>query len=136
MAKTFLLEVVTPEQILLSKQVESVVVPAAEGYLGILAGHAPLLAVLKPGEIAIRDEKGSAYLFTAGGFLECTPAKVNVLTESAEPVEKIDVPRAEEALERARKRIESADPGVDKDRARLAKARAEGRIRAARKHGR
>ncbi len=136
MAKTFLLEIVTPEQVLLSKQVESAVVPAAEGYLGILAGHAPLLCLLKAGEITIRDERGTTFYFTSGGFLEATPTKVNLLTESAEAIDKIDVGRAEEAVERARKRLETGDPGVDKPRARAALSRAENRIKVAKKHGR
>ncbi|MBI2899964.1 MAG: ATP synthase F1 subunit epsilon [Planctomycetes bacterium] len=135
MAKTFLLEIVTPEQVLLSRPVESLVVPAAEGYLGILAGHAPLLCVLQPGEITIRDEKGTSHYCTSGGFLEATPAKVNVLTESAEPIEKIDLPRAEEARERALKRIGSGEPEVDRERARAALARADARIRLAKKRG-
>lgn len=134
MAKTFLLEIVTPEQILLSKQVESVIVPAAEGYLGILAGHAPLLATLQPGEVKLRDDHGTtSYLFTSGGFLEVTPQKVNLLTEASEPAEKIDVKRAEEARERAKQRLATAEPGIDKARARTALARAEARLKAAKR---
>ena len=64
MGKTFLLEIVTPEQVLYSREVESVVVPAYEGYLGILAGHAPLLATLKPGELTIRTGKEESHFFS------------------------------------------------------------------------
>ena len=54
MAKTFRLEIVTPEKIVFSEDVVSLVAPAENGYLGVLAGHAPLLCTLKPGEIRIR----------------------------------------------------------------------------------
>ena len=132
-SKTFLLEIVTPEKAVLSQEVESIVVPAHEGYLGVLAGHAPLLSTLKPGEITIRSGHEEFHYCTTGGFMEATPKKVTILSESAERVDQIDVKRAEEALQRAKERLAAADKTVDKERARAALARAEARLRIARK---
>jgi F-type H+-transporting ATPase subunit epsilon len=136
MSKGFLLEIVTPEKIVYSQEVASVVFPAHEGYLGVLAGHAPLLALLRPGEISIRADKGERHYATGGGFVEATPKKVIILCESAEDVAGIDLARAKESRDRAAQRLHSLEKGVDRDRAEQALARAENRIRLAEKYRR
>ena len=135
MAKKFRTEIVTPEKIVFSEEIESLVIPAERGYLGVLAGHAPLLCTLQPGEITIRREKGETRYATSGGFMEVTPGKAVLLTESAEDVSAIDVARAEESRKRAQERLAiAAGKEVDKSRAKAALARAENRLRLAQKH--
>jgi F-type H+-transporting ATPase subunit epsilon len=133
MAKKFKVEIVTPERLVFSAEAESLVVPAERGYLGILAGHAPLLCTLQPGEILIRGEKGDLHYATSGGFMEVTPQKASLLTESAEESEGIDVARAEKSVARAKERLVSADKGVDKERAKEALERAQNRLKLASK---
>src|SRR5262245_52947935 len=133
MAKTFKLEIVTPEKLVFSEDVSSLVVPAEEGYLGVLAGHAPLLAALRPGEIRFRRDSGESLLATSGGFMEVLPKKTSILCESAEAPESIDTSRAEKARQRAKERLAHPGKDVDRDRAEAAAARAENRIRVAKK---
>ncbi len=134
MAKKFRTEIVTPEKVVFSEEIESLVIPAERGYLGVLAGHAPLLCTLKPGAITIRGDRGEQHFSTGGGFMEVTPAKAVLLTESAEEVSTIDLKRAEEAKKRAQERLASADKAVDKERARAALDRAQNRLRVAEKY--
>ena len=134
MAKTFLLEVVTPEKAVFSEDVSSLVIPAHEGYLGVLAGHAPMLCTLKPGEIAIHGEHGEQHFATSGGFVEITPKRVIVLSESAERTTDIDIGRAKEARQRAYDRLHKAEKSVDRERAQAALDRADNRLRLAEKY--
>jgi len=134
MAKKFKTEIVTPEKLVFSEDIESLVIPAERGYLGVLAGHAPLLCTLKPGVITIRGDKGELHYSTSGGFMEVTPAKAVLLTESAEEASGIDVTRAEEARKRAQDRLAgTAEKDIDKDRAKAALERAQNRLEVAQK---
>lgn len=114
------LEIVTPDHALVTDQVDEVVVPAAEGYLGVLPGHTPLLATLSIGEMWYRRGSEKFYLSLAGGFVEVLPDKVTVLAELAERAEDIDVTRAERAKQRAEERIASPAVEMDLERARIA----------------
>ena len=134
MAREFKVEIVTPERLAFSAEAESLVVPAERGYLGILAGHAPLLCTLLPGEIRIRGDKGDLHFATSGGFMEVTPRKASLLTESVEDPSEIDAARAREAVDRAKQRLASADRAVDRERARTALERAQNRLRLASKY--
>jgi F-type H+-transporting ATPase subunit epsilon len=131
MARKFKVEIVTPERLVFSEEAESLVVPAERGYLGVLAGHAPLLCTLQPGEILVRGDKGDLHYATSGGFMEVTPQKATLLTESAEESAGIDVARAEQSLARAKERLASADKGIDKERAKEALERAQNRLKLA-----
>jgi F-type H+-transporting ATPase subunit epsilon len=133
MGKKFKVEIVTPEKLVFSEEAESLVVPAERGYLGVLAGHAPLLCTLLPGEIVIRGDKGELHFATSGGFMEVTPQKASLLTESAEELSAIDRERAQKSLDRAKERLASADKAVDKERARESLERAQNRLRVATK---
>lgn len=104
MAKKFLLEIYTPDKLLLSKEVESVVATSVDGEFGVLYGHVPLLTSLDIGEIRFRDGKQVEYGAVAGGFAEVTGKKVTILAEAAELARHIDVDRAERAKERAEQR--------------------------------
>jgi F-type H+-transporting ATPase subunit epsilon len=136
MAKKFKIEIVTPERLVFSEEIESLVIPAERGYLGVLAGHAPLLASLQPGEITIKGAaKGELHFATSGGFMEVTPGKAVLLTESAEEVAAIDVKRAEESKQRAQERLAiAAGKDVDKSRAKAALERAVNRLKLAQKY--
>jgi len=135
MAKTFKLDIVTPERVVFSEDVASLVVPADEGYYGVLAGHAPFLCTIRPGEVSIRRERGEMHYATGGGFMEVTQEHAIILCESAEETAGIDVQRAEEALERAKQRLAATAPGgTDRVRAEAAKERAENRLRLAKKY--
>lgn len=136
MAKKFKTEIVTPEKIVFSEEIESLVIPAERGYLGVLAGHAPLLTTLQPGEITIKGAaKGDLHFATSGGFMEVTPGKAVLLTESAEEVSQIDLARAEEAKKRAQERLApAAGKDVDKSRAKAALERAVNRLKIAQKY--
>ena len=84
---TFQLELVSPEKLLLSRQVDMVIIPAAEGEMGVLPGHSPMIVALRGG--AIRVMENGAYtetLFVAGGFAEVTGERVTVLADEATPL--------------------------------------------------
>jgi F-type H+-transporting ATPase subunit epsilon len=74
---SFQLELVSPEKLLLSRQVEMATIPAAEGEMGVLPGHAPMIVALRGGTIAVRENGAETErLFVAGGFAEITPERV------------------------------------------------------------
>ncbi len=134
-AESLLLIVVTPERQLLRESVDDLQLPGANGYLGILPGHAPLMTELGVGELSYHSGKQSGYLAVIRGFAEVLADRVTVLAELAERAEEIDVARAEEARRRALKRLASQDPSIDWDRATLALQRALIRSQVAAKGG-
>ncbi len=82
MATTYPLRIVTHEEIVIDQEVESLVVPAARGYLGVLAHHAPLLTTLSQGKITLRDAKGDEQHYQVnGGILEVANGTATILTE-------------------------------------------------------
>jgi F-type H+-transporting ATPase subunit epsilon len=123
--------VVSPQRQLLREKVASVQLPGASGELGILPGHAPLITELGNGELSYRSSGGAepVVLAVLSGFAEVLPDRVTVLAETAERPEEIDVERAKAALARAEKRLASADPNVDWDRATIALQRAIVRLK-------
>jgi F-type H+-transporting ATPase subunit epsilon len=122
------LEIVTPEKQLFSGPVDSVTVPSNVGYLGILPGHAPLLAELGIGEVRFKSGDRTDYLFCSWGFVEVLPDRVVLLAQTAELASDIDIKRAEEAKMRAEKLLISKDTGIDYQRAELALLRAISRL--------
>lgn len=125
------LVIVTPERQLLRESVVEVVLPGADGELGILPGHAPLITELGIGELRCRStgSKDEVHLAIIRGFAEVLQERVTVLAETAELAEEIDVERARQALERARARIAASDANIDWDRASAALERALIRIK-------
>jgi F-type H+-transporting ATPase subunit epsilon len=115
-----LLDIVTPDRALVHEEVDEVVVPGSEGYLGILPGHAPLLATLKVGELWYRIGGEKHYLAIAFGFLEALPDRVTILAQIAERAQDIDIARAEDARKRAEERLSTPVPEMDFERARIA----------------
>ncbi|MBM4300879.1 MAG: F0F1 ATP synthase subunit epsilon [Deltaproteobacteria bacterium] len=103
--KQLLLEVVTPDRLVLSTEADVVVCPGVEGQFGVLPGHIPFLSALDIGEMYYRKGGQVEYLAISGGFAEVTGEKVTIVAESAEKGREIDVDRAKRALERAEKRL-------------------------------
>ena len=129
--------IVTPERQLLREAVVEVTLPGAEGQLGVLPGHAPLITELGIGELSYqaKDSSESAPVAVISGFAEVLGDRVTVLAETAERPEEIDIPRAEEAKKRAEQRLAAAasDPNIDWGRAAVALQRSLIRIQVARK---
>jgi F-type H+-transporting ATPase subunit epsilon len=101
MADKLQLEIVTPERSVLTEQVDEVVLPSLEGYMGVLPGHAPLLAQLDVGEVSYRVGQQRKYLAISGGYAEVQRGTVSVLARTAELSEEIDLERAQRAKEKA-----------------------------------
>ena len=132
MPRELYLEIVTAERLVYSGPVRLVSAPGVEGRLGILPGHAPLLASLAPGQLRLRptDEEEEISLAIGGGFMEVLADRVVVMAHSAERAGEIDLQRAVQARERAQARLRDRDEAAA-ERARQAMARAEARIRVA-----
>ena len=130
MAEPIKLEVVTPDKLVLSENVDIVIAPGTEGEFGVLRNHIPFLSTLSEGELRYRQGKELHYLAVAGGFAEVLPDKVTVLAESAEVAREIDIDRAQRARERAEKRLaEGRRADLDHVRAEAALRRALVRLR-------
>jgi F-type H+-transporting ATPase subunit epsilon len=122
------LDIVTAEKLVYSDEVSSVVVPGAEGQLGILPNHAPLLTSLKPGELKVLKEGEETNIAVSGGFLEVLKNVVTILADTAERAEDIDVERAEAALKRAQEKVNSSESDLDLERAIRALKRSQARV--------
>ncbi len=124
------LEVITPERKVYEDDVDMVIAPGSDGYLGILPHHAPLLTSLGPGEFRVKRGGLEEILAVFGGFMDVRGDRVVVLTDAAEHVEDIDVQRAQAARDRAPKELEAGPPSAaEEQRARAALQRAIVRIR-------
>ena len=122
------LEFVTPERAIAHDDVDEVELPGEEGFFGVLPGHAPLLAALKPGEMWYRKGNEKTFAFLGGGFAEVTPDRVSILAPVAERAEDIDLARAEAAKRRAEERLAKPMSDIDFERARIALLRAISRL--------
>ena len=130
--KELLLEVVTPDRLVLSTEADVVVCPGVEGQFGVLPGHIPFLSALEIGEMYYRKGGQIEYLAVSGGFAEVTGEKVTIVAESAEKGREIDVERARRAQERAEKRLTAAKTeNVDWARAEAAMRRSLMRMKVA-----
>jgi F-type H+-transporting ATPase subunit epsilon len=126
------LEIVTPERLAYSDDVDSVQLPGSEGELGILPHHAPLLATLGAGELRIRKGGQEEAFAVFGGFVQVRPDKVIVMAETADLASEIDLETAREARLEAERALESGyHEGADLSAARAALQQALLRIRVA-----
>jgi F-type H+-transporting ATPase subunit epsilon len=130
MAETIELEVVTPERQLVKEAVTEAQVPAREGYIGVLPGHAPLLSLLGSGVLTYAPQGGARKaLAIHGGFVEVLPDHVRVLANLAERAEEIDIDKARAELKLASERMTmhdqagATDPAVALEECELARAR-------------
>jgi F-type H+-transporting ATPase subunit epsilon len=123
--ETFTLEVVTPERVLVRESVGEVSLPGRGGYLGILPGHTPLLTELATGTLSYRQGSQTQRLAVSGGFAEVLPDRVIVLADSAERAGDIDAARARTSLAAAEKQLaagtdwEDAQEAINRARTRL-----------------
>jgi F-type H+-transporting ATPase subunit epsilon len=101
MASTIRLELVTPERLLLSEDVDEVVLPGYEGEFGVLPGHTQYLAILNIGMLRYRRGSETRKIAVGGGFAEVTPERIVVMVDTAERAEEIDIERARRARDRA-----------------------------------
>jgi F-type H+-transporting ATPase subunit epsilon len=105
MANTLKLEIVTPEGVTYSEDVEMVTLPASEGEMGIYPNHVALMTQVAAGEVAARRQGRDEYLAVGEGFVEITGERVAILTDMAIKAENIDEVKAEEARKRAEARL-------------------------------
>lgn len=105
MAGTLRLEIVTPEAVVYSEDVQMVTLPTVEGQIGVYPQHIPLLAQLVPGEIIVRKENHESYLAVGEGIAEITSQRIAIVTDMAVPSDKIDEAKVEEARQRAEARL-------------------------------
>ncbi|MFN2454237.1 MAG: F0F1 ATP synthase subunit epsilon [Pyrinomonadaceae bacterium] len=109
MAEQLQLEIVTPERRVLAEEVEAVQLPGANGELGILPGHTPLISQLQTGVLAYTQGGASHQLHVSGGFVEVNADRVSVLAEIAERPEEIDAAQARIERDEAEKILNAAD---------------------------
>ena len=135
MAKLFL-EVVTPDQVVVSEEADMVVAPGTEGEFGVLPGHVLFLSGIVPGELRYTSGTKKESLAVTTGFAEVSNDKVSILVDAAERASDIDIERARRAIERARQRLakERGAEDVDFRRAEGALQRAIIRLKIAEKH--
>jgi F-type H+-transporting ATPase subunit epsilon len=136
--RTYHAQLVTPAGVKFDGQVDYVRLPGVDGYFGVMADHAPLIAALAPGRIVVTPGQGARQVYAAGGgVVEINDNKLVALVDTLETPEEIDLARAREAAERARDRLAGPRRGeIDPARAEAALARALVRLKVASEHGR
>jgi F-type H+-transporting ATPase subunit epsilon len=105
MADTLRREIVTPQGVAFSEDVEMVTVPGAEGQMGVYPQHVPLITMIVPGEIIVNRNGTETFLAVGEGLVEVTATKVAIVTDMAIPSDKIDEAKVEEARQRAEARL-------------------------------
>lgn len=132
MADRLTVELATPTRLVVAETVDEVVAPGAEGYFGVLPGHAPLLTTLGVGELTYRTGRDERHVFVSGGFAEVRSDKVIILADAAEQPQEIDRARAERAKARAEQRLSGrSQQEIDFMRCQLALTRALIRLQVA-----
>lgn len=133
MAREFTLSVVGPDAEIVRESVVSMVAPGWEGYFGVLSGHVPLVAALKPGLVEYSDLTGNRHsVYIGGGFCEVGPDGVTVLADEARRAQDLDAAEAEAALAEARRALRGEDSSISTENAVEEIERATARLRAAR----
>ncbi len=111
-------ELVAPERLVQSKSVGMVVVPCAEGDIGVLPGHSPLIGTVRPGVVDIfENDKITEQVFVSGGFVEVTPDRCTLLAEEAIAVSDIKREDVDARIEAAKEAVEKASSDAEKTRA-------------------
>ena len=129
------LEIVSPEKILVSQEVDMVIAPGSEGEFGVLPGHIHFLSGIVPGELRYTSGDETEYMAVTTGFAEVSDNKVSILVDAAEKSSHIDIKRARDAIARSKERL-AMDKGtqdIDSMRAEIAMQRAAARIKVAEK---
>lgn len=118
MAGRIQLDIVTPERLLLSEEVDEVIAPGSEGEFGVLPGHCHFLSTLRIGELRYRTGNDWKRLSVSWGYAQVEPMRITVLAEIAERAEEIDLARAEAAAKSAEQQLASASKREEMDAAR------------------
>ncbi len=126
---TTLLEIVSPDRLLLSQPVDMAVIPAAEGEMGVMPGHSPMIVLLQGGTITLHEGgRATSKLYVSGGFAEITPERCTVLADEAIPVSEVSRRVADARLTEANVAYAAADktdiPALDAAMGRQQAARA------------
>ncbi len=123
------LEIITAERQVYSDEVDMVIAPGIDGQLGILPMHAPLMTMLKPGELTVKKSgEEDMYVAVSGGFMEVLGNRVSVLADACERSDEIDEERAEQAIQRAQDRLASQGTDTELERAVRSLQRAQVRV--------
>ena len=123
------LEIITAERQVFSDEVDMVIAPGFDGQLGILPRHAPLMTMLKPGELRVRKSgEDDIHVAESGGFLEVLGNRVSVLADACERSDEIDEERAEQAIQRAQERLANRGSELELERALTSLKRAQVRV--------
>ena len=115
---TFHFELVSPERLLFAGEVSQVDVPGEEGEFGVLAGHAPYIATLKPGLLTIHGDGAPQRIVVRGGFAEVGPTGLTVLAEQATPASEIDSATLDQNIKDAQEDVNDAQTDIARDKAR------------------
>jgi F-type H+-transporting ATPase subunit epsilon len=113
---TFHFDLVSPEKLLFSGDVDQVDVPGAEGDFGVLAGHAPYVTTLRPGILTVHGASGEQKIVVLGGFAEVSAEGLTVLADVAEAVEDVDRGMIATRISEMESRIEKMEPGNELDK--------------------
>ncbi len=118
---TFQFDLVSPERLLLSGEVDQVDVPGSEGDFGVLPGHAPMVASLRPGILTIKRQGSEVKVVIFGGFAEVSPNGLTILADNAVMAEEFDKSMLEQHMQAAQQRMAKLDAGalLDKEMTRL-----------------
>ena len=132
MANTFKLSVVAPDRTVFEDDVTSTVVPGVEGYLGVMAGHEPIIVALAPGVVELMDKANvRMHLAISGGFLEVSDNQAIILADDARMANEINVAEEQHALEEARKALRGEPSEFTQEQAQHELERAMARLKAA-----
>lgn len=127
------LSVVAPDRSVVEEQVISVIAPGVDGYIGVMAGHTPLIASLKPGLLEFLDrDQQRHYVHIGGGFAEINGVHVTILADEAMLAKDIDIANAERLLEEARRQLATGESELSNGEAQQEIERAVNRLKAAR----
>lgn len=118
MADTLKFELVSPEKLLKSGDVQQVTVPGAEGDFTVLPGHAPVLSAMRPGVVVVADGGGGEKIFVRGGFAEASPVGLTVLAEQAIPLGELDTDALAQQIRNAEEDLADARTDDSRQRAR------------------
>jgi F-type H+-transporting ATPase subunit epsilon len=125
-----LLEIVTPQGLVFSEEVDELTASGSEGEFGVLPGHVPFVTTLRIGMLSCKKGNETRYFFVNWGYSEIGPEKVLILADSAEKSDEIDIERAKAAMQRAEERLKKAEE-IDFARAESALERAVTRVQVA-----
>ena len=131
MAATLKLEIVTPEAIVFSEDVNMVTLPALDGQIGVYPQHIPLMTQIVPGEIIVLKDGQESFLAVGEGVVEVTATRVAIVTDMAIPADNIDEAKVEEARQRAAARLQDklSDEEVATINASLARSLAQLKVK-------